>query len=213
MLTFKIGDLSPLRQLLVQFAEATLFTGLKLLRAAVQQELHVVIAVPERPTQEVYLLDAAYPASPMRLSLMLDQRGTPMVRLVGLDGSWITLIANKLVTWECPHHLHLSISVTDDLHTRAELHLDGDSLGWAELDAPLFLTPEWSAFDVVHNKSTDGPPQDFSFGLAELVLVGAQHSASDRANMLLYEEGKRTDPTLKLVLYGPNSFARSAPGK
>jgi hypothetical protein len=213
MLTLKIGDLAPLRQMLVQLAEATLVVGLKLLRAATQQELHLVLVVPETPSRETYLLDAAYPGSPMRFSLMLDKRGVPIARLVGLDGSQIKVGGNRLVTWDRPHHLQLSVSVTDDLHTRLDLCLDGSSLGWAEMKAPVFITSDWLDFDVVHNKATDSPPQDFGFGLAELLQVGHNLSPSDRANMLLYEERKRCDPDLKLVFYGARSFGRAPPGK
>lgn len=214
MLTFKVGDLPMLRQMLLQFAEATLEAGVKLLRAAIEYELHMVIVIPKLPKQEVFLLDAQYPGSPMRISLMLNPLGTPVAHLVGVDGAWIKLTGNKLVAWEHPRHLHLSVSLADNIHTRAELYLDGESLGSVEMAAPLFVITEvWQDFDCFQNKSTDGPLQDFSFGLAEFVLVGGRHSASDRANMLLYEERIRKDPDLQLIFYMPNSFGRAGPGE
>jgi hypothetical protein len=199
--------------MLLQLAEATLAAGLRLLRAAVQQEVHLLIAVPSCPKCEVYLIDAVYPDSSMRFSLMLDGRGVPVVRLVGLDGSWIKLVGNRFVEWDRLRHLHLSITVSEELYTRAELYIDGESLGWVELKSPLFLTPYWEDYDVLHNRAVTGEPQDFSFALGELVVVGAKHSPSDRANMLLYEEGRRSDAQTKLVLYEARSFARSAPGE
>lgn len=212
MLTLKLGNIDPLRQILLQLAEATLVAGRKLLRAAVQHELHLLLAVPSRPKSDVFLIDAAYPGSPMRMSILLDGRGTPVVRLVGIDGSWINLVGNRLVTWENVRHLHVSVSVDDDLYTRADLHLDGESLGAVILRGPLFLVPEWEDYEVFHNKSVDGELQDFSFGLCELLLFKGNLSPYDRANMLLYEERKRRDPELKLALYEPKSFARSPPG-
>lgn len=212
MLTLRIGSLDPLRNMLLQLAEATLAAGLKFIRAAVQQEVHLLIGVPSRPKSEVYLVDVAYPGSLMRFSLMLDNSGTPTVRLIGLDGALMTLVGNKFLASDRLSHLHLSITVNDELHTRAELYLNGDSLGWVEQGAPLFLESLSRNYDVFHNKAITGEPQDFSFALGELIVVDAKLSPSDRAQIMVYQEQKRNDPQTKLIVYETRSFARSAPG-
>lgn len=213
MLTLNLGAIKPLPQMLLQLAEATLIAGQKFLRAVVPQELHLLIALPASPRSEVFLLDASYPESAMRLSILLNARGTPAVRLVGLDGSSISLVGSRLVTWEEPHHLQLTINITEDLTTRVELHLDGENLGHSELRSPLFLVSDWVKFDVCHNKAVDGEPQDFRCAFGEVALYASNLSPYDRASMLLYIGKRRRDPDLKLLLYEEQSFGRSPPGE
>jgi hypothetical protein len=77
----------------------------------------------------------------------------------------------------------------------------------------LFLTPHWEGFDVFHNKAVAGEPQNFSFAVGNVSVYGRELSPLDRANMLLYQEQKRSDSQMKLILYEARSFARSAPGE
>lgn len=213
MLTLNFEGIDVMRQLLLQLAEATIVVAQKVLRAAIQQELHILIAVPSRPKGVVYLVDAAYPESMMRLSIMLDERATPVVQMTGIDGSYINLMGDRFISWDQMRHLHLSVSIDGFLKTHAELQLDGEIIGVATLPGPLFLSSDWGPYDVFHNKSVDGGAQDFEFALGGVVQVGAKHSPSDRANMLLYEKARCEDPQAKLILYGAESFGRSPPGE
>ncbi|MFO0400135.1 MAG: hypothetical protein ACK52P_00340, partial [Alphaproteobacteria bacterium] len=93
-----------------------------------------------------------------------------------------------------------------------ELVVDGVRVGRSNIKMPLFVLSDPLDYDVNHNKSAGGPPQDFSFAVGQFAMYGRELGPEERANMLLYLSGKCKDPQLKVIWYAARAFGRAQRG-
>jgi hypothetical protein len=213
LLSLNLAGVEPIASALVQIGEATLAVGRDLLKSVIDLEMHAVVVVPRQDLGEVnYLFDSQYQGSNMRLSLFLNKRSMPSFLVSGLQGVAARIDADRLVDWSAPRHLQASVRIEDDLATVLELVLDGERIGRLLVPEPLFVLSDPLDYELYHNRSVDGAPQQFSFGVAQVAMFGAEVAPADRANMLLYFESKRRDPEQPLMFYAPQSYGHAPRG-
>ncbi len=62
------------------------------------------------------------------------------------------------------------------------------------------------------NRSADGEPQQFEFGLAEMAMFGAEHGPLDRAKLNVYFADRRVAKDLSCRVFAPGSWGHAPPG-
>lgn len=216
LLALNLMNLQPLANLLVQIGEAVLAAGRELLRSAIELEIYALVVVPAQENgaiQEVnYLFDSKYEGSEMRLCISLNSRLIPSFFAAGLQGAWARVDCDRLIDWSQPRLIHATLAIEDDLSTTLELAVDGVRVGQKNIKTPLFVLSDPLNYDSYHNKSFDGPPQNFRFGVASVVMIGRELGPADHANMLLYTAIKRAEPDLKAMVFSPQAFGLAAKG-
>lgn len=216
LLALNLMNMQPLANLLVQIGDAVLATGRNLLRATIELEIYALVIVPRQPDgaiQDVnYLFDSKYEGSEMRLCISLNARLMPSFFASGLQGTWARVDCDRLINWSEPRLIHATLVIEEDLSTTLELAIDGVRVGQTNVKAPLFVLADPLEYASYHNKGFDDPPQNFTFGVGSVVMVGRELGPDDKANMLLYMGRKRADPELKAMLYSPQAFGLAAKG-
>lgn len=216
LISLNLMNMQPLANLLLQIGEATLAAGRQLLKSVVDFEIYALVVVPEQETgavQEVnYLFDSQYVGSGMRISLTLNSRLMPSFFVCGLQGVGARVDCDRMVNWSEPRLLHATLLIEDDLSTTLELAVDGVRVGRGNVKVPLFVFSDPLDYDSYHNRAVDGQPQRFSFAVGQVLMVGRELGPEERANMLLYVSGTRSDPDLKVISYSPEAFALSERG-
>lgn len=207
---------APLTNILIQLGEATLESGRRLIKQVVDVELHAIIVVPPQSDESIadanVLFDAQYEGSSMRLSLVLNKRLMPSFRVGGLQGVGLRVDADRLIDWSEARYLRASLRIEDDLSTVMEIAVDGQRIGRARTDEPLFVLSDPLDYESFHNRAVDGPSQQFSFGVAQVMMVGRELDVAAAAEMTMYLMGQRTKPDLNVVLYRPGSYGHSRKG-
>ena len=206
----------PLANVLVQLGEATLESGRQLIKQVVDLEVHTLLVVPTQPDCNVgdqnFLFDAQYEGSPMRLSLLLNKRLMPSFYARGLQGIGVRVDADRLIDWSEPRYVHASVRIEDDLSTVVEIAIDGQRVGRARTEEPLFVLSDPLDYETFYNRAVDGQPQQFSFGVAEVVMIGRELDPASAANMLRYLRAKRANPDLPLCVYAPGAYGHASKG-
>jgi len=206
----------PLAKVLMQLGEATLESGRQLIKQVVDLEIYAILVVPTQPDCNVsdvnYLFDAQYERSPMRLSLLLNNRLMPSFYARGLQGVGLQVDADRLVDWSEPRHIRASLRIDDDLSTVLEIAVDGQRIGRSRIEEPLFVLSDLFHYELYHNRSVDSQAQQFSFGVAEIVMYGRELGPASAAHMLMYSLEKRANQDLQFVLYSPGSYGHSCKG-
>jgi hypothetical protein len=224
LMTLNLMNIQPLADLLVQIGEATLAAGRKLLRSVVEFEIYALVVIPEQEPNAVqavnYLFDSRYEGSEMRISMSLNARLMPSFFVSGLQGSWGRVDCDRLIDWSEPRLLNALLIIEDDLSTTIELAVDGIRVGRLSVKFPLFVLSDPLDYESYHNKAADGQPQRFTFAVGQVLMIGRELGPKERANVLLYISGKRSDPELRVICYSPvtdNSVAsfppRARPGQ
>jgi hypothetical protein len=216
LMSLNLKNMQPLANLLVQIGEATLAAGRQLLRSVVDFDIYALVVVPEQEAGAVrdvnYLFDSQYEGSDMRISLSLNSRLMPSFFVSGLQGVWARVDCDRMVDWSEPRLLHATLLIEDDLSTTMELAVDGVRVGRGNIKAPLFVLSDPLDYDSYHNRAADGQPQRFSFAVGQVLMIGRDLGPEERANMLLYVSGKRSEPDLRVISYSPEAFARAERG-
>lgn len=216
LVSIDLFNLQPQAQILVQFGEATLTAGRQLLKRFVDVEIHASVVVPPQEPNNIadvnYLFDAQYQNSPMRLSLVLNKRLMPSFFARGLQNLWLRVDSDRLIDWSKPRHLYAALRIEDDLSTALELAVDGVRVGRGRIDEPLFVLADPLNYEWFHNRSVDGKPQLFSFGVGEFVMFNRECSPVDAANNFVYFGKKMRDPDLTFLVYSPEAYGHSPKG-
>jgi hypothetical protein len=216
LMSLNLMNMQPLANLLLQIGEATLAAGRQLLKSVVDFEIYALVVIPEQEPGAVrevnYLFDSQYEGSGMRISLSLNSRLMPSFFVSGLQGIWARVDCDRMLDWSEPRLLHATLLIEDDLSTTIELAVDGVRVGRGNVKVPLFVFSDPLDYDSYHNKAADGQPQRFSFAVGQVLMIGRELGPEERANMLLYVSGKRSDPDLKVISYSPEAFARAERG-
>ncbi len=216
LMSLKLLDIQPLVNFIVQIGQATLDAGRALIKAMVDFEVYALVVIPEQNRDSLgeinYLFDSLYEGSTMRYSIWLDSRLMPSFFVSSLQGSWLRVDSDRMIDWSEPRLIHTSLSIEDDLSTTLELVVDGVRVGRSNIKMPLFVLSDPLDYDVYHNKSAGGQPQDFSFAVGQFAMFGRELGPEERANMLLYLSGKCKDPELKVIWYAAGAFGRANRG-
>ncbi len=206
----------PLANILTQIGDAALLAGRQLLKSLVDLELHALVVVPAQDPSGIadvnYLFDSQYEGSSMRLSLFLNKRLMPSFIARGLQGNWARVDSDRLIDWSAPRHLYAALRIEDDLATAMELAVDGVLVGRLRFEEPIFVLSDPLDYENFQNKSVDGPPQRFSFGLGEVRGYGQEMNPIDSAKLFLYFHDKRQDPDLPLCFYSAESYGHARKG-
>ncbi len=197
LMSLKLLDIQPLVNLIVQIGQATLDAGRALIKAMVDFEVYALVVIPEQNRDSLgeinYLFDSLYEGSTMRYSIWLDSRLMPSFFVSSLQGSWLRVDSDRMIDWSEPRLIHTSV-------------------GRGNIKMPLFVLSDPLDYDVYHNKSAGGQPQDFSFAVGQFAMFGRELGPEERANMLLYLSGKCKDPELKVIWYAAGAFGRANRG-
>jgi hypothetical protein len=216
LLALKTMNVLPLTQVIVQIGDATLATGLRLLKSVVDFDLHALLVVPHQDSSQIsdvnFLLDSRYEGSAMRISLTLNKRLMPSLFVSGLQGVAARVGCDRLINWNEPRYIHAAIRIDDDLSTLLELWVDGTVVGRKRIAEPLFVLSDPLDYENYYNRAVDGEPQLFSFAMAEIALYSRELGPIERAQLLLYMSEKRQDPELPLMLYTSKSFGQAVRG-
>jgi hypothetical protein len=216
LLSINLLNIQPTANALAQIGEATLTVGRNLLKSVVDLEIHALVVVPPQESQNLansnILFDSLYEGSSMQLTLSLNQRLMPSFTVVGLQGVAARVESDRLIDWSEPRHLFATLIIQDNLSTRLELAVDGTSIGRIEVKEPLFVLSEPLDYESFHNRAVNGSPQQFSFGVCQMLMIGREISLLDRANLMIYMSKQQKETDLALVLYMPGSYGQSARG-
>lgn len=204
---------NPLVSLLTQLGEAALLAGRTLLKRIVDLEFHSLVAIPRQvPQKPVYLFDAQCPGTPMRLSFRLNSALVPTFVAFGLQGLGVAVEADRLIDWREPRHLEGSVLIEDDLTTLVSLYVDGERVAHARHPEALLTMSDPADYEMLQNKAVDSDPQDFSMGVAEIVLLSTEADREQAAQLQVYLAEKRRAPALAVTHYGPFGFAHKPLG-
>jgi hypothetical protein len=213
LLSLNASGVEPIANALVQIGEATLTAGRELIKSVVDLEIHALLIVPPQDAAETnYLFDSRFDNSPMRLTVSLNNLLIPRFHVCGLQGIAVRLDADRLIDWSAPRHLQACLRIEDDLATVLELYVDGARVGRMRVPEPLFVLSDPLYYDSYHNRAVDGEPQDFSFGVSQVMMFTSEVGPVHRANVQLFLESKRHDPNQPIMVYAKKSFAHAAPG-
>jgi len=98
------------------------------------------------------------------------------------------------------------------LSTTIELAVDGVKVGRSQIRFPVFVLSDPLDYESYHNRAADGQPQEFTFAVGQVLMIGRELGPEERANVLLYISSKRSDPELKVMCYSPEAFAHAKRG-
>lgn len=216
LVAFSPMNVQPLMSLLIQIGDAVLAAGRNLLRRVVELEVYALVAIPvqaEGAVKEInYLFDSRYEGSEMRIRISLNSNLIPSFFVAGLQGAWARVDCDRLIDWSEPRLIHATLVIEDDLSTTLKMAVDGVRVGRTNVRMPLFVLSDPLDYTMYHNRGVDQPPQDFTFGVGEVVMIGRELGPDERANMLLYMGRKRADPGLKVLAYSPQAFGLAEKG-
>ena len=200
-------------QMLFQAGKAVLEMGRSLLRTIIDVEIHAVLVIPSQEASgTAFLFDWVYPGSTMRHSLTFDQRRTLEYSVTGLEGTSIEVAPDRAIAWTKPNYIEASIKLQDDLKTCVCLRINGEQVGQASSEGPVFLLADPTPYDHYQNRAANGEAQDLKFGLGSVMMVG-KISAIERAKLLLWHENLRHDSDQTYIGFNARSFGRAAPGE
>lgn len=205
-------SLGTLEQVLLQFAEAVIQIGVRLLNSVSDAEMYFAMALPRRLENDTVIVDAKHPNVPMRFSFGVRKSGKIWCRLVGIDMADFALEAPQLPEWHETHYVAFSASVEKDLRTRVAISFDGEVLFNHFFPSPLFLVSDWTDFNVLVNKSHEGGLQDCHFVFCEMITVGRELNAQERSKTLIHLSRWKNGEDLNALLFTPGSFAESKAG-
>ena len=216
LLALNLMNMQPLANLLVQIGDAVLAMGRSLLRAKIEFEIFALVVVPRQRDGAIknvnYLFDSKYEGSEMRLCISLNARLIPSFFASGLQGAWARVDCDRLIDWSEPRLIHATLVLEEDLSTTLELAIDGFRVGRTNVKEPLFVLADPLDYAFYHNKGFDEEPQNFTFGVGSLVMIGRELGPEERANVLLHIGRERVDPELKVMLFSPQAFGLAEKG-
>ena len=214
--TIGVPDMFSARDALInalgQIARAVYETGVDLVRRVTDLDLYLDLGVlSDVPLS--HLLDAAYPDSPMRLSIALGQDRHLVVQAVGINGHGLAVRVPELISWVEPHLVHVSIRHTDELVTVLRVAIDDEVVAAeARSQNPVFLPSQIRDYDMFINKAVDGDVTGSAMALGQLAVLG--HSApADMARALTHFVASRADSDRRVVLYKPGGHGLAVSGQ
>jgi len=204
---------APIASSLHQLGRVTFELGRRLLKRLVDFEIHFLLAIPpNRMTHTVYLLDAVYPNTGMRLWLQLRPLGKPEFGVRGLHGQSAVIATERLLDWTLVRHVHVRLCIAEDLDTEVEILVDGDLVASGKMPFPIFIASDISSYEVYLNRPAEGGTQQFEFGLAEMTMFGAEHRPLDHAKLNAYFDERRKAKDLSCVVFTAGSWGHAPKG-
>jgi hypothetical protein len=205
---FALGD--ALLRVMLQASEAVYAVGLDLIRKFTDFDLFVDLGIP-KPKAGGNILDAAYPDSPMRLTVSLGDEHELRARLHGLSGHDIT-VELAGIDWSIPHVLRISGRHADSLATRLSVSVDGGTLhSDAYSPSPVFLASDIRSAESIWNGSLDGTGAGMLLAVSEVLMVG-RISQDELDQLTEYFALENREPNRKVCLYPDSSVGRSPSG-
>lgn len=215
ILSTEVGDMLSMRDAvlnaLMQIGQAVYAVGVDSVRRLTNFDAFFDVGVVDVGSRAV-LLDALYPGSLMRLSVIVTDKRILEVRAAGIGGAVVGARLERVVDWSQPHVIHVSLRHDDSLQARLDVALDDGSIAASGLSqVPIFLSSALEQYDVCVNRLADGELGDSSIALAQWALLGF---ASDLDVARGFARFAHTSEPVerKTVHYHQESFGRAAPG-
>jgi hypothetical protein len=197
----------------VQIGEAVAILGQRLLAKLIDQELHFVMQLTELPKSDMHIMDALHGPTGIRTVFFVTERGGAAIIFVGMNNERIWVREDWKINWNRIRHIHIGLSVNDDLHTTIEIFIDGKRIFHRKWDFCLITMCPQDDFDVIYNKKhEEGAAQSFEFFLSGMMFYSAELSPYERARNLLYLDRVRSDPDGNGMLVPAGTYMRSEPG-
>lgn len=213
LLSLNAGHLLATRPMLStamrQIGEAVLSVALEAIRQRTDCDWFLHLAVPA-PREGAALLDAAYPGTPMRMTVSLGKRGLVRVVASGLDRRTVAVESGE-IDWGDDHCLRISLRHDNRLLAHLSLKVDED-IHEATCSGPVFLESNVRDYDLLVNRGHDGPNREGAIlALAELAVVG--HTTESAVGSFAEDfTMSSADPARRAVLYRAGGSGRAPAG-
>ena len=174
---------------LLQFGEVVYKLGHRLFKKLVDTEIHLLLVIPEKVESVAYALDFRHASSPMRLSFKIHPSITPSFEVRGLAGNYSAVQIERVIDWNRPHHVILSIEIEEDLSTSLSMCVDGERIAKSTSPELIVAINDPSIYDLYINRSAENPDSGLVMACAELLVYNVTQSVLDKAkNVVAFGE-------------------------
>lgn len=209
LLTINIGGQSSIANALFQFGEMIYKLGFRLFKKLVDIEVHFIILIPEKIEGDpAYVFDLKHPYSQMRLFCNIYPGIRPCFGARGLNGYSEKVIIERVINWNVPHHLMLSIELEDDLSTSLFAYIDGERLARKTSKALIFVHNNPSIYDLYINRSAENAESGLRMALSDFLVYNVNHTAIDRARNILAFNEKLSENEMPCTYFVKGAYAQ-----
>lgn len=148
----------------------------------------------------------------MRIFFRLDPRMSPHFGITDIHGFSATVAVSRLVEWNKTHYFLLTVSINDRLFTKLNIFIDGEEMGKAVVEHPLFVVNDPLHYMCYTNRSKDDEAAGLSVGFIEMAMYNKELSLKGRAEVLLHFEGIFLRKERNCRYFRKGQYGYSAPG-
>ncbi len=212
LVALSVFGVSPLKGVAWQVGFVTLRLGMELLRSLTEFEIHFAVTIAKQTLQQPgFLLDAVYPGQLMGHAVYLDPLGRIHFDMQDIVGTRAQLLSNRVVPFDKPFHFSIRHTWTDLLESEFEMTMEGQRAGFGRSARPLFVVAETPGYDILLNRSHQGPNSGLAFCLGDMMMVRVG-SVAQRVGILDEMLKAGDDPETPCVEYEPTEFTHMPPG-
>lgn len=204
----ELGD-SVAKNILCQLGKATYDLGRSFLRKKICFELHLLLVIRDLPkSKPAYLIDALYPDGKMRISISLLQSGGLECSISDGTVSAIT-VTQTLIEWNRVRHVVFQLELTETLNPLLKILIDGEIFAENVINSSFFISSAFHNYNVFYNRAAKGDPQDFEFGLGELMFLTVESKPIEKAKLELHFEEERLNKNLAIIVFEKSAYGLS----
>jgi hypothetical protein len=108
--------------------------------------------------------------------------------------------------------LAYTLTLDRGMTTSVQVFLDNEPIARVRHRDTFVVSNDTAEHDVFHNRAHDGAPQEFSFGLVDLVELGRHSQPEEYAGALYYMKSLLELPDANAILYLPQGYGHSPAG-
>jgi hypothetical protein len=103
----------------------------------------------------------------------------------GLDGNGANVILERIINWNDPHHVMLSIELENDLSTTLSITVDGERLARTVSPELILVANDPSIYELYINRSFEDAEAGLMMACSRIVGFNRNLSALERAGIFL----------------------------
>ncbi len=155
--SFKINSVSPIEQLLLQFAKVVFELGYRILKKLTS--LHIVfsyILEDQKINSDSILFDFCLNNTPLRLIIFLSTEKKIGITVIDAFGYQYSFISQKSIDFAIDYKIcDISLKLTNSLQTQILLRINNEDFINQSIDIPILFINELSNYDFYVNRSKE----------------------------------------------------------